>query len=39
LSIRSSDIDTLMIITAKTEQELAEALTNRELLLTKQDRA
>ncbi len=39
LSIRSSDIDTLMIITAKTEQELAEALTNRELLFTKQDRA
>jgi transcriptional regulator with XRE-family HTH domain len=39
LSIRSSDIETLGIITAKSNDELVQALNNRELWLTKQDRA
>ena len=38
LSIRSSDIETLGIFTAKTENELAQALNNRDLWLTKRDR-
>ena len=38
LSIRYSDIETLGIFTAKTENELAQALNNRDLWLTKRDR-
>ena len=38
LSIRSTDIETLGIFTAKTENELAQALNNRDLWLTKRDR-
>ena len=39
LSLRSGDIDTLMILTKKNKVELADALTNRELWFTKQGRA
>lgn len=39
LSLRSGDIDTLMIITNKNEVELAEALMHRELRFTRQGRA
>ena len=35
LSLRSGDIDTLMILTKKNEVELADALLNRELRFTK----
>lgn len=38
LTLRSGDIDTLMILTKKNEIELADALLNRELRFTKQGR-